>query len=52
MAVQRDVGRVQVQHDPLRHDGMRFDVEIAEQSVDGFGRAGDFVITAGAAHQL
>ena len=52
MAVERDVGRVQVQHDFGGRRGVRLDVEVSEQPVDGFGRVADLVIASCASHQL
>ena len=52
MAVERDIGRVQVQHDLLGRGRVRFDVKIAQQPVDRFRRVADLVIAPCAPHQL
>jgi hypothetical protein len=35
MTVERDVGCIQVEHDLIRHGGVRLDEQIAKQRVDG-----------------
>jgi hypothetical protein len=44
MAVERDVGRIQIEHDLVRHGGMRLDEQIAQQRVDLLRRVVDLVI--------
>jgi hypothetical protein len=52
MAVERDVGRVQVEHDLAGRCGGRLEVELRQQSVDGLGRVRDLVIAGVAARQF
>ncbi len=52
MAVERDVGRVQIEHDLLRRRGVRFQVEVRQQPVHRLGRIADLVIAQTAAGQL
>ncbi len=40
------------EHDLIRRRGMRFDVEVHQQAVDGFGRVRDLVVAVRAACQL
>jgi hypothetical protein len=37
MAVERDIGGVQIEHNPCRRRGVRLDVEVRQQPVQGFG---------------
>ena len=52
MAVERDVGRIQIEHDLIWSGTVRLDVEVPEQTVDGLGRVADLVVAPGAAHQF
>ena len=52
MAVNRDVGGVQVEHDLGRGRGVRFQVEVNQQPIDRLSRVADLVIAPRAAHQL
>ena len=52
MAVERDVGRIQIEHNLLRRFGVRLDEQIAKQRVDLLRRVVDLVIALGAAGQL
>jgi hypothetical protein len=52
MAIQRDVGRIQIEHDLVGRRTVRFATEIHQQPVDGFSRVADLVIPLTAAHQL
>ena len=52
MAVKRDVGRIQVQHDLLRSGSVRLQKQVAQQAVQRLGRVADLVIATGAANQL
>jgi hypothetical protein len=52
MAVERDIGRVQVQHDLGGRRGVRFQKQIPQQPVQRLGRVCDLVIAAAAAGQL
>jgi hypothetical protein len=52
MAVERDVGRIQIEHDLLWRRGVRFHKKVRQQPVQGFGRVADLVITQAAAGQL
>jgi hypothetical protein len=52
MAIQRDVGRIQVKHDLIGCRRMRFDIEVSEQPVDGLCRVADLVIAPAAADQF
>jgi len=49
MAVERNIGRIQVEHDLVRHRGVRLDEQIAQQRVDLLRRVMDFVIAPGTA---
>ena len=52
MAVERDVGGVQVEHDLGGRRVVRLDEKIRQQPVQGFGRVRDLVIAAAAAGQF
>ena len=52
MAVERDVGRVQIEHDLSWRCGMRLDEQVRQQTVHRLGRVADLVITPAAAGQL
>ena len=52
MAVERDVGRIQIEHDLVRHGGVRLDKQIAEQRVDLLRHVIDLVVTLRTARQL
>jgi hypothetical protein len=52
MAVKRDAGRIQVQHDLLRPGRVRLQKQLPQQPVQGFGRVADLVITTRAANQF
>src|SRR5271157_2983144 len=52
MAVERDVGRIQIEDDLLRLLGMRLDEQIAEQRVDLLRREVDLVVALAAARKL
>ena len=52
MAGQRDVGRIQIKHHLAGHDGMRLDVEVYQQPVNGLSRVTDLVITLAAPSQF
>ena len=49
MAVERDAGCIQIEHDLLRRLGVRFDEQIAKQRVDLLRRVVDLVVTLAAA---
>ena len=52
MAVERDVGRVQIEHDLLRPVGVRLNKQVDQQPVQNFARVADLVIATGAANQF
>ncbi len=52
MAVERNVGRIQIEHDLVRRFGVRLDEQIAKQRVDLLRRVIDLVITLAAARKL
>ena len=52
MAVQRYVGRIQIEYDPGGRFGVRLDEQITQQRVDLRGRIIDLVIALAAAGQL
>ena len=52
MAVERDVGRIQIEHDLGGHFGVRFEEQIAKQRVDLLRRVVDLVVTLTAARKL
>jgi hypothetical protein len=52
MAVERDVGCVQVEHDLGRRAAVRLQKQVAQQPVQTLGRVTDLVIATGAANQL
>jgi hypothetical protein len=52
MAVQRDVGGVQIEHDLSWRRGVRLEEQVRQQPVDGFSRVADLVIASRAPHQL
>jgi len=49
MAVERNISPIQVEHDLVRHHGVRLDEQIAQQRVDLLRRVVDFVIAPGTA---
>ena len=52
MTVQRDVGRIQIEHHLAGHHRMRLDVEVYQQPVNGLSRVTDLVITLAAPSQF
>ena len=52
MAVDGDVGRIQIQHDLVGRAAVRFQKQVPQQAVQSLGRVADLVIAAGAANQL
>ncbi len=52
MPVERDVGRVEIEHHLLRSLRVRLQIEIHQQFVEGFGRVADLVMTLAAARQF
>jgi len=52
MAVERDVGRVQIEHDLGGRRGVRLQKQVAQQAVQRLGRAADLVVAGAAAGQF
>jgi len=52
MAVDGDVGGVQIEHDLFRRRGLRLQIDIHQQLIDLLGRVADLVIAGRAPGQL
>src|SRR5262249_9841742 len=46
MAVDRVIGGVEVQHDPIRRHGMGLEEQVDEEALDGSCTAGDLLVPA------
>jgi hypothetical protein len=52
MAVERDAGRVQIEHDLLRSARVRLQKQVAQQAVQSIGRVTDLMTAPGAANHF
>jgi hypothetical protein len=52
MAVKRDVGGIQIQHNLLRHTPIGLQKQLHQQAVQRFSRVADLVIAIAAANQF